>query len=50
MSEIKATDLVIDENRKIQKDVDSVSVKVVEDMKKENKKENNEVENEMDRD
>lgn len=40
MSEIKATDLVIDEKRKIQKDVDSVSVKVVDDLKKENKKEN----------
>lgn len=46
MSEIKATDLVVDENRKIQKDVDSVSVKVVDDLKREKKKENNEMDRE----
>lgn len=37
MSEIKATDLVIDEDKKIKKDVDSVSVKVVDDLEKRNR-------------
>lgn len=37
MSEIKATDLVIDEDKKIKKDVDSVSVKVVDDLKNKNR-------------
>ena len=39
MSEIKATDLVIDEKKKIKKDVDSVSVEVVNDLEKRKREE-----------